>query len=104
MPSTSDDDPPPPAPPPPPPPQHRSPWSRVWAALLAERLPALFTAVLAAATVLLVVTAIFQQFGTVDALEATNRLAIASENAAADRRQALRAYLGVAGSILPPDE
>jgi hypothetical protein len=43
--------------------------------------------VLAIATLALVGTAILQHFDTVDAVEATKRLAIANENAAKDRRQ-----------------
>jgi len=48
---------------------------------------AAFTVILAIATLALVGTAIVQHFDTVEAIEATKRLAIASENAAADRRQ-----------------
>jgi len=49
--------------------------------------------VLAIATLALVGTAILQHFDTVDAVEATKRLAIANENAANDRRQAASAEL-----------
>jgi hypothetical protein len=48
---------------------------------------AAFTVVLAIATLALVGTAILQHFDTVDAVEATKRLAIANENASRDRRQ-----------------
>jgi hypothetical protein len=51
-----------------------------------DRVTAAFTVVLALATLALVVTAIIQHFDTVDAVEATKRLAIANENAASDRR------------------
>ena len=54
---------------------------------------AAFTVVLAFATLALVGTAIVQHFDTVEAIEATKRLAIASENAAADRRQTASAEL-----------
>jgi hypothetical protein len=55
----------------------------------------LFTAhsILALATLALVITAIVQHFDTVDAVEATKRLAIANENAANDRRQTASAEL-----------
>jgi hypothetical protein len=50
-------------------------------------------AILAVATLALVVVAIVQHFDTVDAIEATKRLAIANENAAQDRRQTASAEL-----------
>jgi len=50
-------------------------------------------AILAIATLALVVVAIVQHFDTVDAIEATKRLAIANENAAKDRRQTASAEL-----------
>jgi hypothetical protein len=52
-----------------------------------DRVTAGFTVVLAIATLALVATAILQHFDTVDAVEATKRLAIANENAANDRRE-----------------
>jgi hypothetical protein len=73
----------------PPPPSHvarRSLWARI---------RPLFSphTILAIATLALVVVAIVQHFDTVDAVEATKRLAIASENAAKDRRQTTSADL-----------
>jgi hypothetical protein len=49
--------------------------------------------VLALATLALVVAAILQHFDSVEAIEATNRLAIANENAAKDRRRSTSAEL-----------
>ena len=56
-----------------------------------ERITAAFTAMLALATLALVWTSIKQHGDSVDAIEATNRLATATENAAKDRRQATSA-------------
>jgi len=53
----------------------------------AHRITAAFTVVLALATLALVITAIFQHNDAVEAIEATKRLATATENAAMDRRQ-----------------
>jgi hypothetical protein len=63
------------------------------APLTAHRITAAFTVILALATLALVGTAIVQHFDTVDAIEATKRLAIANENAAKDRRQTTSAEL-----------
>ena len=54
---------------------------------------AAFTIVLAIATLALVWTSIKQHGDAVDAIEATNRLATATENAAIDRRHATSADL-----------
>jgi hypothetical protein len=63
------------------------------ASFAAHRVTAAFTVILALATLALVVVAIWQHFDTVAAIEATNRLAIANENAAKDRRQIASAEL-----------
>ena len=64
-----------------------------------DRITAAFTVVLAVATLALVWTSIEQHGDAVDAIEATNRLATATENAASDRRHAASA-----GLILKLDE
>jgi hypothetical protein len=65
---------------------HPSLWTRV-RPLFAPHV------ILALATFALVGTAILQHFDTVDAIEATKRLAVASESAAKDRRQTASAQL-----------
>lgn len=62
-------------------------WPRTWKYFTAEWLTTVFTIVLASATVALVWTSIKQHGDAVDAIEATKRLAMATENAAADRRR-----------------
>jgi len=66
---------------------------RVWIAplLTPHWVTAAFTAMLALATLALVWTSIKQHGDAVDAIEATNRLATATENAARDRRHAASA-------------
>jgi hypothetical protein len=78
-----------------PPPQSSPPPTRrrIKPLFTPDRTTAAFTVVLALATLALVGTAIVQHFDTVDAVEATKRLAIANENAANDRRQAASAKL-----------
>ena len=71
----------------PPPPSSPPPARRRIILSAPDRVTAAFTGVLAIATLALVGTAILQHFDTVDAVEATKRLAIANENAAKDRRQ-----------------
>jgi hypothetical protein len=73
----------------------------VWIAplLTPHWVTAAFTAMLALATLVLVWTSIKQHGDAVDALEATNRLATATENAARDRR-----HTESAGFILKMDE
>jgi hypothetical protein len=74
--------------------QHRAAlWARIKPLFAAHRVTAAFTVILALATLALVVVAIWQHFDTVAAIEATNRLAIANENAAKDRRQTASAEL-----------
>jgi hypothetical protein len=68
------------------PPQRRSLWAGI-KPLFAPHV------ILALATLALVGTAILQHFDTVDAIEAPKRLAIATENAAKDRRQTASAEL-----------
>jgi hypothetical protein len=68
-------------------PQHQPLWRRIAAQFTAHRVTAAFTVILAVATLALVVTAIFQHNDAVEAIEASNRLAIATENASTDRRQ-----------------
>lgn len=58
-----------------------------------ERITAAFTVVLALATLALVGTAWFQHFDAVDAIEATKRLAAATEKAATDHREIASAEL-----------
>ena len=74
---------------------------RVWIAgiLTPHWVTAAFTAMLALATLALVWTSIQQHGDAVDAIEATNRLATATENAASDRRHAASAQF-----ILKMDE
>jgi hypothetical protein len=74
-------------------PQHRPLWPRISAPFTAHRVTAAFTVVLALATLALVVTAYFQHRDAVEAIEATQRLAVATENAAKDRRQTASAEL-----------
>src|SRR5215472_9962431 len=62
-------------------------WARFTALFTVHRVTAAFTVVLALATLALVVTAIFQHNDAVEAIEATKRLALATEKAASDRRQ-----------------
>src|SRR5215472_1824178 len=62
-------------------------WARFTALFTVHRVTAAFTVVLALATLALVITAIFQHNDAVEAIEATKRLATATENAAMDRRQ-----------------
>ena len=71
----------------------RSLWTRLKPLFAAHRIIAAFTVVLALATLALVVTFYFQHQDSVEAIEATKRLAIATENAAADRRQTASAEL-----------
>jgi len=59
----------------------------------AHRVTAAFTVILALATLALVVTAYFQHRDAVEAIEATQRLAVATENAAKDRRQTASAEM-----------
>jgi hypothetical protein len=66
-------------------------WHRIAAQFTAHRVTAAFTVILALATLALVVTAYFQHRDAVEAIEATNRLATATENAASDRRHAASA-------------
>jgi hypothetical protein len=68
-------------------PRHQSLWRRIAAQFTANRVTAAFTVILALATLALVITAIFQHDDAVQAIEATKRLATATENAATDRRQ-----------------
>jgi hypothetical protein len=78
------------APPPPSSPgqSHRRPsWPRIGGYFTPEWLTTVFTIVLAGATVALVWTSIKQHGDSVEAIEATKRLAEATEKAAADRRQ-----------------
>jgi hypothetical protein len=58
-----------------------------------DRIIAAFTVVLALATLALIVTAFFQHLDGVEAIQATQRLAEATENAAKDRRQIASAEL-----------
>jgi hypothetical protein len=71
------------------PPSRRPSWLRI----KADWITAAFTVILALATLALVVTAYFQHDDSVEAIEATKRLAIATENAAKDRRQTASAEL-----------
>jgi hypothetical protein len=65
-----------------------------WTPLLTpDRITAAFTVVLALATLALVITAYFQHIDGVEAIQATQRLAAATENAAKDRRQTASAEL-----------
>jgi hypothetical protein len=77
----------------PPSPVSASLWARVKAPFSAHRITAAFTVVLAVATLALVVTAFYQHKDAVEAIEASNRLATATENAAKDRRQTASAEL-----------
>jgi hypothetical protein len=67
---------------PPSPSTSRPTWPRATAVVIA-----IFTVVLALATLALVVTAIFQHYDAVEAIEATQRLAVATENASTDRQR-----------------
>jgi hypothetical protein len=58
-----------------------------------DRITAAFTVVLALATLALVVTAYFQHIDSVEAIEATKRLAVATETAANDSRKTASAQL-----------
>jgi hypothetical protein len=58
-----------------------------------DRITAAFTVVLALATLALVVTAIVQHIDGVEAIQATKRLATATENATTDRRLVASAEL-----------
>src|SRR6516225_11407454 len=71
----------------PPPRRSPPPGRRRMIPFTSDWIIAAFTVVLAIATLALVGTAILQHFDTVDAVEATKRLAIANENASRDRRQ-----------------
>ena len=62
-------------------------WPRLSALFTTNRITAAFTVVLALATLALVVTAIFQHNDAVEAIEATKRLALATETAASDHRR-----------------
>jgi hypothetical protein len=73
--------------------QPRPLWPRISAPFTAHRVTAAFTVVLALATLALVITAYFQHIDAVDGIQATKRLAIATENTAADRRQTASAEL-----------
>ena len=66
---------------------------RITAVFTPDRITAAFTVVLALATLALVVTAYFQHIDAVDAIQASKRVAIATENAATDRRQTASAEL-----------
>jgi hypothetical protein len=68
-------------------------WPRIAAPFTAHRITAAFTIILALATLALVGTAIVQHRDSVDAIEATKRLATANENAAKDQRQVASAEL-----------
>jgi hypothetical protein len=89
----SDAEKPPPSPASPGQSQPRPSRPRIAALSTPDRITAAFTVVLALATLALVGTAIVQHFDTVDAIEATKRLAVANENAAKDRRQTASAEL-----------
>jgi hypothetical protein len=69
-------------------------WRRIAAQFTAHRVTAAFTVILALATLALVVTAYFQHRDAVEAIEATQRLAVATENAANNRRQTASAERG----------
>jgi hypothetical protein len=58
-----------------------------------DRITAAFTVVLALATLALVVTAYFQHVDSVEAIEATKRLAVATETSANDSRETASAQL-----------
>ena len=73
--------------------QHRHSWARVRAVFASERITAAFTVVLALATLALVGTAYFQHNDALDAIQETKRLAVATENAARERRQVASAEL-----------
>ena len=62
-------------------------WPRIAGVFRTSDWTALFTGVLAIATIALVGTSIWLHTDTVEVLKATNRLAEATEKAAADRRQ-----------------
>ena len=62
-------------------------WARAKVPFTAHRITAVFTVVLALATLALVVTAYYQHKDAAEAIEAPNRLAAATENAAKERRQ-----------------
>jgi hypothetical protein len=68
---------------------------RVWITALftPDRITAAFTVVLALATLALVGTAYFQHQDAVEAIQATQRLAVATENTAKDSRQTTSAEL-----------
>ena len=70
-----------------------SPSARLRSLFSAHRVTAAFNVVLALATLALVVTAIFQHNDAVEAIEATKRLAIATETAGTDRRKTALAEL-----------
>jgi hypothetical protein len=74
-------------------PHHQTLWRRIAAQFTAHRVTAAFTVILALATLALVVTAYFQHRDAVEAIEATQRLAVATENAATDSRQTTSAEL-----------
>jgi hypothetical protein len=73
--------------------QPRPLWVRIKPLFAAHRVTAAFTVVLALSTLALVITAYFQHIDAVDAIEASKRLAIATENAVTDRRQTASAEL-----------
>ena len=89
----SDTDAAPPSPPSPSQSQHPPLWPRIAAPFTAHRVTAAFTVILALATLALVGTAYFQHRDAVEAIEATQRLAVATEMAAQDRRQTASAEL-----------
>jgi hypothetical protein len=89
----SDTDAAPPSPPSPSQSQHRPLWPRIAAPFTAHRVTAAFTVILALATLALVGTAYFQHRDAAEAIEVTQRLAVATENAAQDRRQTASAEL-----------
>ena len=66
---------------------------RITAVFTPDRITAAFTVVLALATLALVVTAYFQHIDSVEAIEATKRLAVATETAATDARKTASAQL-----------
>lgn len=68
-------------------------WPRIAAQFTAHRVTAGFTVILALATLALVFTAYFQHRDAVEAIQATQRLALATENSVTDRRQTSSATL-----------
>ena len=68
-------------------------WPRIAGQFTADRVTAGFTVILALATLALVFTAYFQHRDAVEAIQATQRLAIATENSVTNRRQTSSATL-----------